>query len=396
MSFYHALANPLQKEAALPLRAIGRSLWNRGLWGTAARGGEVLAARGGRFQGLGNAIQSGGNAMKDVSPYLAAYGAAGMVGQPLGYDLPGSSLAFNVGAPGWGALMTAPNAIRSARLSTGKYNDAIKADAERGASRAAQDWITATQHDGQTAYDPAAYVRFLQENGFDTEAAGKYFGEDPVRRPGMWKRLGNVFENPTGNVLPEVREQIHGRITKQASFDWMEKAAMALAARGAWAAARGAGTGVLRSSARAGGAAWKASAPGRFMTRHPNVGKWGGRTLNAGMLGLSAYDTADAVGSDTPYDPNAVAQEGYDGMQAAIRSRLAAMTPFERQMVQFDPSLAVNAMGTQMPGAVSAWEQANGMPYQRGFLGDMQNAWQSRGTPTFYSTDATGAPQYLK
>ncbi len=132
------------------------------------------------------------------------------------------------------------------------------------------------------------------------------------------------------------------------------------------------------------------------MTRHPNVGKWGGRTLNAGMLGLSAYDTADAVGSDTPYDPNAVAQEGYDGMQAAIRSRLAAMTPFERQMVQFDPSLAVNAMGTQMPGAVSAWEQANGMPYQRGFLGDMQNAWQSRGTPTFYSTDATGAPQYLK
>lgn len=398
MSYYHALATtPLRKEAAVPFRAIGRSLFRRGLWGTAARGGEVLAANGGRFAGLGGALQTGGKAMQSVSPYLTTYGMVGMVGEPLGLDLPGSHLALNVGAPGWGAAFTLPGAIRSARLASGKYDGAIQNDVMEGARRAGQEWITATQMNGQAAYDPAAYVRFLQENGIDTESAGAYFGQNPTQRPGMWKRLGNVFENPTGNVIPEVRERIYGQMFKQSSFNEFEKSAWSLLKNvpRAYGLLRAGGTGVIRSGVGAMRVGVRQTAPMQFLKAHPNIGKWGGRAVSTGMLGLAGLDAADAIGSDTPYDQMAVQQEGYDGAQAAIRHNLSNLTPFQQHMARFDPSLAVNALEGRLPGSIAAWEQANGMPYQTGFLGGMQNAWNGRGNPTYYSYDAAGNENYL-
>jgi hypothetical protein len=206
-----------------------------------------------------------------------------------------------------------------------------------------------------------------------------------------------VFENPTGNVIPEVRERIHSQMFKGASLEknafW--GSAARLAGRSAWQSLRGQGKNVVSAGWGAAKANMGATAPGRFLARHPNIGKWGGRTLNAGMLGLAAYDTADAVGSETPYDQTAVQQEGYDGAQAAIRHQLSNLTPFQQHMARLDPSLAVNALEGRLPGSVAAWEQANGMSYQPGFLSGIQNAWTGRGNPTYYSYDAGGNEHYL-
>ena len=410
MSHYHALSTPMEKEAMPLLRAAGKSLLSKGFWRTAARGGEKLSQSGNRFAHLGGGIQTGANAMRKASPFLTGYGIAGMAASPFGYDLPGSSLAFNLGAPGWGALTVAPNAIRSARLATGGYNDAIKQDAQRGAQQAGTDWITATQSDGRNAYDTNTYRQVLPE----------YLGGTPVQRPSWWHRLGNAFENPTGNVMPEVQQGIYDQLHKGAA---MEKEAMA-AAKAAWKLSRAIGSNAARghglasgpmgaqfgnfgrSALSAGKAGWQAGTPSMFLRAHPNVGKWGGRALTTGFVGLSAVDGYDAVTSDKPYDEQQVMQEGYDGGLSGIRQGLDGMTPFQRRMVQFDPSLAVQRMDGQLPGTIANWEQQNGQAYQPGVLGTLSQfgqtvggavsgAWNGRGTPGFYSYDGAGNTHYL-
>lgn len=411
MSFYHELADPLTKEAMPLLKTVGRSLLNRGAWGTAARAGEKLVERGGRLGQAGGYLATGAGAMQKASPYLLGYGLTGLVGQVSGkFDLPGSSLAFNAAAPGWGALTAAAPAIQSARLATGKYNDQIKADAQRGATQAGTDWITATQRNGQTAYDPAAYTRMLQENGFDTEAADRYLDGGPAQQPGWYRRLGNVFENPMGNVMPEVQRGIYDQLHKGASE--MEKEAMAAAAKAAWKLSRSVGAAApefanfARSGLRAGKAGWQASAPSMYMRANPWAAKLPGRALNTAFIGSSLYGIGDAATSEKPYDEAQVIQAGYDGGQAGIRQGVAGMTPFQRQMVKWDPSLAVQRMEGQLPGAIAGWEQQNSQAYQPGFLGAMSQfgqsiggaasaAWNVRGTPEFYNYDGEGAAKYL-
>lgn len=407
MSHYHVLANPLTKEAMPLVRAAGRSLMSKGLWRTAARGGEKLAERGGALGHAGTALQTGASAMHKASPYLAGYGLAGMVASPFGYDLPGSSLAFNVGAPGWGALTVAPNAIRSARLAGGGYNDAIKQDVQRGAQQAGTDWITATQADGRNAYDPASYQKFLQDNAVGTSGADRYLGNEPVQQQNWWHRLGNTFENPTGNVMPAVQQGVYDQMRKGASE--MEKEAWSLAAKAvapAFRASRAAGAGNARSGYRALRQGFRELPPAQFLRAHPNVGKWGGRALTTGFIGLSAVDGYDAATSEKPYDEQQVMQEGYDGGQAGIRQGLAGMTPFQRRMAQFDPSLAVQRMDGKLPGAIANWEQQSGQTYQPGILGSLSQvgqsvggavsgAWNGRGTPGFYSYDGAGNTNYL-
>lgn len=409
MGAYHDLANPLRKEAALPIAAIGRSLMRRGLWNSVARGGEMLANKGGRYATAGGLLSSGAKGVGKVAPYLTGYGIAGMVADPLGYNLPGSNLAFNIGAPGWGAVATAPSLVRTGRLATGKYDDSIEQDAMAGARIGGSQWIEATRQHAPSAYDSDAYVRFLQQNGIDTSAADRYLGPGRIQPQGMWRRVGNVFENPTGNVVPEVRQRIYDSMFKGAAYTELEKSAFIPTAlrlgSKAYRGFRAAGAGRIQSGLRS-------LRVGTGLTRPQaqNIGKWGGRTLTAGMLGMAAMDGYDAVTSDKPYDELAIQQEGYDGAQAAIRDRLSKMSPFQRRMAQLDPSLAVNALEQQLPGSVAEWERAKGQSYTPGLMGGLQqlwntyqpvvsggirNAWDSRGTPNFYSTDAAGNNHYL-
>jgi hypothetical protein len=405
MNAYHALASPLQKQAGLPVAAIGRSLMRRGLWGSVARGGEMLAGRGGRTAAAGNALATGARGMRTASPYLMGYGLAGMAAAPMGYDLPGSSLALNIGTPGWGALFSAPSLIRTGRLATGDYDTSIERDAMDGARFAGSQWIEATKQHAPSAYDPGEYVRLLQSNGIDTSAAERYLGPGRIQPQGMWRRVGNVFENPTGNVVPEVQKRIYETMFKGASYTELEKSAFLPAVAKAYRGFRSAGAGRLHSGLRS-------LRVGSGLTRPQaqTIGKWGGRAFGTGMFGLAALDGYDAITSDKPYDELAIQQEGYDGAQAAIRDRLSKMTPFERRMAQLDPSLAVNALEQRLPGSIATWEDAKGEAYQPGLMGGVQQfwnaykpvvtggirqAWESRGTPTYYSTDAAGNAVYL-
>lgn len=405
MSPYLALAGP-SKEAALGgglLRRGAKSLFRNGFWSTAARGGEKLVARGGRGAILGKGIAGTANTVKKVSPVLGAYGMAGMVADPFGYDLPGSELAFNTAMPGWGALVSAPGAIRSGRLASGDYDAAIKEDAQAGARYAGQHFIEATQRDGRTAYDADSFKKFLDANGIDTRSAERYTNGEPLPRPSWWHRLGNTFNDPTANVIPHVQQGILDQMNKGAS-DEMEKQAWMAAARGAWklrravgsSAARGVGLGKGALGAETGNrahAAWDATKA--VAKARPTFNRVAGGAFTTAMVGSSALDGYDAVTSDKPYDEERIQQEGYDGAQAAIRDRLSKLTPFERRMAQMDPSLSVNRLEQQMPGSIAGWEQQKGQPYQQGILGSVSQAWQGRGTPEFYSTDSSGNRHYL-
>lgn len=409
MSYYHALADPLTKESMQLAKTLGRSLLNRGTWGTVGRVGEKLADKGGRMGVFGRGLSATSRGIGKASPWLLGYGLTGMYGDLTGkYDLPGSNLAFNISTPVLGAAFSAGPLIQSMRLSGGKYDARIKEDAQRGAQQAGTDWITATQRNGQAAYDPAAYQRLLQENNVDTSAADRYLNGDPVKRPNWWRRFGNAFENPMGNVLPEVQQGIHDQMRKGASAE-MEKEAWAKALKlgqRAFARSRSAGGGVIGSGWRALGTARSAAPPSKWLRAHPNVGKYTGHGVNAAFLGLGGYGAYDALTSEKPYDEQAVMQEGYDGGQAGIRKRLAGMTPFERRMAQMDPSLAVLRMDGKIPGAIANWEQQNGQAYQPGVMGSLSRigksiggaatgAWNDRGKPEFYSYNSAGSADYL-
>ena len=409
MSFYHALADPLTKESMQIVKTVGRSLLNRGAWGTVGRVGEKLADKGGRVGSFGKGLATASRGMDKASPWLLGYGTAGMVGDVSGkYELPGSSLAFNIATPFLGAAMSAGPLIQSMRLAGGKYDAGIKEDAQQGARQAGTDWITATQRNGRAAYDPAAYQRLLQESGVDTTAADRYLNREPVHRPSWWRRIGNAFENPTGNVLPEVQQGIYDQLYKGASIE-MEKAAWAQALKlgqRAFARSRSAGGGVIGSGWRALGTTRSATPPAKWLRAHPNAGKYTNLGINTALMGLGGYGAYDALTSDKPYDEQAVMQEGYDGAQAGIRKGLAGMTPFERSMARMDPSLAIMRMDGQLPGSIANWEQQTGQAYQPGFMGSLSQigkaiggsvggAWNNRGTPGFYSYDSAGNTNYL-
>lgn len=408
MSRYHDLAGPMEKEAMPLLRAAGRSLLTKGVWGSAAKAGEKLALRGGRTGQWGQRLTSGANAMKRISGPMMAYGAAGMVGDVTGaYDLPGSTLAFNIGMPGIGLAAAVPAAIRSARLAGGGQNEAIANDARAGARQAGVDWIDASQDDGRTAYDPVAYQKYLQGYGMDTSQADRYLNGNPVPQRNWWQRLGDSVTDPTQAMMPEVQRQIYDQMRKGAS---MEKVAWAAAMKAAWKGSRavipaalsptykaGPSAGLWRSGRNAIRAGVDTTTSGRFINRQ--LDKVPGGAFNAlttvPFVGYGVIDGIRALGEDQSYDSDAVQQEGYAAAQAAIRERMAKMSPWERQMVQFDPSLAVQGLENKMPGSIAGWEQQRGQAYQPGILSGVRQAWSGRGTPEFYSYDGAGNANYL-
>jgi hypothetical protein len=48
-----------------------------------------------------------------------------------------------------------------------------------------------------------------------------------------------------------------------------------------------------------------------------------------------------------------------------------------------------------MPGTIAAWEQQSGQKVTPGPLSSMYQAWNSKGTPSYYSYDGAGGRNYL-
>ncbi len=403
MNRYHRLGGLEKSALAAAAGAVGRSLLTKGLWGSVANGGARLAGRAGTAGMVGRGLSVGAQGMAKASPYLGAYGLAGTVGEATGHALPGSELAFNLAMPGMGALAAAPNLIRSGRLAGGGYNSAIAEDAQAGARQAGIDWMTAGQADPTAAYDPQAYARFLQQNGIDTGNAGRYMGGGHAT-PNAWSQLGSAFTNPTGLAIPEVQQQIRGRMQKQAMA--MLRGA-AQAGGKAYSRGRAAGQWMPSAGLRAISSGYRSTPVAAFARANP---------VATSVIGLapfampSVYDGYQAATEAKPYDETQIQQEGYDGAQGAIRHRLGGLSQFERLAARFDPSLAVRGMEQALPGTVAGWEQQSGRAYNPGILGSVMQTWDNFRAPgtvtppgasakppggSHYSYDALGNRNYL-
>jgi hypothetical protein len=214
--------------------------------------------------------------------------------------------------------------------------------------------MEAANNYGPAAYDPDAYMEYLRGAGIATSGYSKYLSAERPKNPNWWHQLENAFSDANGNVLPEVQGRIYDNLHKNAS---------------------------LATLAQSNGLKWAKKGLGAL---------W-----HTGMYALPAYGIYSALTADKPYDEELVRQEGYAGAQAGIQKRLSTLSPFERQMLRLDPSLATSGLESAIPGATAQWEKNTGQKYSPGFLGGVLEAWNKRGTPSFYSTDATGRSVYL-
>lgn len=341
------MTDDLQKQAMAG--AFLKNLVRNGVWKTVGN----LAARGAASKGLGGAAARGlGSTAKFMGggggTALGAYGLAGFMEPLTGINLPGSSLAFNLATPGWGAAFTAAPAISSMRLNSEEQKKKIEADARQGAQNAAADFISTAAYDPRAAADASYYRKLLEQNGIDFKAADQYRNRTRVKDMSSWQRLGSVFENPDNLVLDKVRRNVQGYLDKEAS--------------------------VLKS-----------------------VGKAVNKALPWLMGTAAAGSIGNALLSDKPYDSDAVKQEGYAGAQEAIQKKLQGMNAIERLAVKFDPTLAVRGLEQKLPGTIKAWENRSGMQYRPGILSSIADYWESGGgEPSYYQVDASGNRHYLK
>lgn len=383
MNSFHLLA-PMEKQAMPLVRTAGgvvKSLLNKSVWRGAAKVGEKMITRGGTAGKIGKGIVG----TSKVMPYLGAYGLAGMVAPALGVNLPGSELAFNIGAPAWSLLTAGPNAIRTARLASGKYDAEIEGDIREGASQAGRNFLTAMQHDKAVASDPKAYGDFMEANGLSQQGARDYM-QQPKAGPGLWDRMSNVFTDPTANVIPVVRQRVYDQLQKEAMVKAMKDAYGI--ARAVTPGVRGLITSALPAAASA--AAHNAPLVGKYVRHLPSAGQLG-TAMGLGFIGMGANDLYKSV-TDKPYDVERVQQEGLDAAQAGITKKLGNLSWLQRQALKIDPTLAFDGLEQNMPGVISSWEAENGQPLQRGWMGKIQQAWQH---PKSYSYDAGGNRHYV-
>lgn len=276
---------------------------------------------------------------------LGAYGMAGM-----GLDLPGSQLAMNIGMPGWGLATTAPNVIRSGRMTSQKNQDALKNDVMEGARYGTDDFMTAVNQEPALLRDPDGFKNFMKQRtgGF---AGQSYLDSKPTARPKGWELLRGLTSDSQGLIDQMTRRQI-------------QQAMMGKQAGSKWNTAKAVGGGALA-------------------------------LLGVGAAGSAAYDIGDSILGEKPYDADKAQQEGYAGAQAAIQKRLSGAKGWERLAMRLDPTLAVQGLERAMPGAVAHWQKSTGGKYTPGWLSSIHEAWRTGGKPSYYTTDAGGNSHYI-
>lgn len=341
----------LEKQAAatagrLALQGV-KSLWNKGAWKTLGKMTAKSMNRGGNVGRVSKAINPVANVMSGrVGNALGLYGLAGFGGQALGYDLPGSSLAFNLSMPILGAMNTTANLIRANRAGSEEGKAAIKKDIEAGADRAMQDFISGIHIDPNVAQDADAYRKFVGQVGGDVGLADAYTAQKFKPMTGF-NKLRTVLDNPQELIKNEMRMQIQNQlpsIMKQA------------------------GIGAI------------------------------GKVLGSGLKGLGITAATAGLGSaifgNKSHNTDAAQREGYAAAQAAIQNRLRSMSGMERMATKLDPSLAADAIRKKFPEAFKAWEAKHG-PLQRGIIGSTINAFTNPGAAKFYSTDMAGDKNFI-
>jgi hypothetical protein len=338
----------LEKNAGSVGRLLGagvKSLWHNGAWNTLGHAATKGIARGGAVgqaakMALPVANTMGGTAGKA----LGWYGVAGLASPALGVDLPGSSLAMNLGMPIIGAMHSGANLINASRAGSAQGQAAIQKDVETGAGRAAQDFISGLHIDPRVANDPEAYRSFSEQIGRGMRSADTYArgGYKPM---GGFSQLQHIFEGSDDLIKNRVRMKIQGQLP---------------------ALMKGAGIGSII-----------------------------GNTMKGLSVAGATAGLGSAILSKKPHDAEAMQNEGYSAAQAAIQNRLKNMSSVERMATRWDPTFAADAIAKKFPGVMKSWESQYG-PLQRGGLSSLVNNFQNGGTGAkFYSTDAAGTRNFI-
>jgi hypothetical protein len=325
-----------------------KSLWNNGAWKTLGRMTTKGMARGGNVGRVSRAVNPVAKVMSGrVGNALGLYGLAGFGGQALGYDLPGSRLAFNLSMPIIGAMNTTANLIRANRAGSEQGKAGIKKDIEAGADRAMQDFISGIHIDPNVAQDADAYRNFVGQVGGDVGLADAYTAQKFKPMTGF-NKLRNVLDNPQDVIKNEMRMQIQEKLPS--------------------------------------------------IMKQARISSIAGKVLKHGLTGLGVTTAAAGLGNaifgNKAHDADAAQREGYAAAQAAIQNRLRNMSSMERMAAKMDPSLAADAIRKKFPEAFKSWEAKHG-PLQRGIIGGTINAFTNPGAAKFYSTDMAGNKNFI-
>lgn len=336
-----------QANAGRLIRAGIGGLWRNGAWKTLGQAAAKGVSKPGIIGSAARAAQPVARVMNGgVGKALGGYGIAGMVSPLFGVDLPGSSLAMNLGMPIFGAANTATNLITGARAGSEKGRAAIKKDLDAGASRAAQDFISGLHVNPNVASDPRAYREFSEQIGRGMSGADTYTNGQYKPLNGI-SYLRTLLDDPNEVIRNKVRMQVQQQlpgIMKQAMF-------------------------------------------GR-------VGKVFGNVMQGLAAGGVTLGLGNAIFGKNTHDAEAVQDEGYAAAQAAIQNRLKNMSQIERLAARWDPTIAGNAIAQKFPDAMKQWESQYG-PFQRGMLANVVNKFQNPGPARFYSTDMSGNRNYI-
>lgn len=384
-----------------------------GTWSALGSLAGRVASRGGMFSRLATKAAPVFGGLNKASPYLGMYHLAGSIAKPLGVNLPGYQAAGAVGMPGISALGAAPNLIRTARMASGNYDNAIKGDVTQGAQFAGADLMDQFK-DPNMIHHPEGFLQQL------ASAPGAHYTRPPTQY-GVWDRLGQAFSDPTQLAIPQVRQEIYNRLQTKQGFSMAakafgkvapmigrmaSKAAPAIENAGArvggWGSRMGqwgskvapvaenlgaavpkmesAADGLISANVgrwgpRLGHAGAVPAAAGAAEAAAPAAGKWwqgkgwgrAGTAVKMAPLALTAYDGYKAM-SDSPYDRERMMQEGYNGAMQGFGQQYSRTNGFQRFALGLDPSMLAGRINTAIPGSMAEWQRANGHPYDPGWL----------------------------
>lgn len=341
-----------------------KSLYRNGAWPTLSR----VAQRGHALPGTMGLLSRGTSRVANVmtgplETGLGLYGATALAAPLTGVNLPGSTLALNLGMPILGGMDTAANLISSMRAKSPAMQEKIRGDVEAGARGAARDAITGMTINPYSVTSSDAYRRFMEDQGINMRAADEA-AHAPKNKYGFFGTIQSVLSDPQKLIEDEVARKGYEQINKQAAVGRL----------------------VSQLSSHLG----------------PTVGSWGKRlgafshhVFTPAAVAGSVYGLGNAAFSDKPYDAEAVQQQGYNIGQAAIQKRLQRMNALERLGLKIDPSLFAGGLEKEMPGIIGDWENRTGAKHAPGLISSTVDAWKTGGKPKFFWTDTTGTPRYI-
>lgn len=281
-----------------------------------------------------------------LSMALSAYGLTGLGAGVMGYNLPGSELAMNIGTPGLGLLHAAPNLITAARANTAGNKLRLQDDVLSGARQAGSDAIALGEADPRFLTNAKLMADYIKQRDPHTSAMIDRYSKGGYKPLSNWQKATSLISDSQALIDDKIDKRIYTSMYKSAK--WFQTAKNVAS----------------------------------------NVLPWLSVTAGIGGIGYAAL-------RDKPYDEQSAQTKGYAGAQAKIQQELGKLSEFERLSLRLDPTLFADKIEKTMPGTIKEWEGRRGAKLQPGLLSSIKKSWETGDTPKFYQYDINNNRHYL-